>query len=170
MSVLHRNRNVPAEPPVTAPEHGLAAATAGGGLGRAPRTRTGAAWVRYLYRRCYFGGAYRLHAAEHRKRCHHLPVDARQRAACAGPYSPPVLALPSPPWRSVRPASANCVAPRADNNKARAALNRVRRNPSRAPSAAQLADAFVVGGWEGLDMSALDGDLGVRAIDATTAA
>jgi len=44
MSVLHRNRNVPAEPPVTALEHGLAAATAGGGLGRAPRTRTGAAW------------------------------------------------------------------------------------------------------------------------------
>ncbi len=43
MSVLHRNRNVPAEPSVTAPEHGLAAPAAGGG--RAPRTRTGAAWL-----------------------------------------------------------------------------------------------------------------------------
>jgi uncharacterized integral membrane protein len=44
MSVLHRNRNVPADPAATSPDHDLAEARAMSSSGRVPRTRTGAAW------------------------------------------------------------------------------------------------------------------------------
>jgi putative membrane protein len=45
MSVLHRDRDVPADPSVTAPQHGPATPPAAADRGRVPRTRTGAAWL-----------------------------------------------------------------------------------------------------------------------------
>jgi putative membrane protein len=44
MSVLHRNRNVPADPAATSPVQDLARPRAMPSSGRVPRTRTSAAW------------------------------------------------------------------------------------------------------------------------------
>ncbi len=45
MSVLHRNRNLPADPAATAQQQDLAGAPTTSPSGRVPRTRTGSAWL-----------------------------------------------------------------------------------------------------------------------------